>query len=77
MKKEENRRIKSSESTHYLSLVTDVCSRRIMDYQLSSNMSSENVVKALKMAIKKKQKNSLFIIQTEDYNIVRSSISKN
>lgn len=40
--------IKSRERTHYLSLVTDAYSRKIMGYQLSDNMNSENVVKALK-----------------------------
>ncbi len=44
--------IKSREKTHYLSLVTDAYSRKIMGYQLSDNMNSENVVKALKMAVK-------------------------
>ncbi len=44
--------IKSKEKTHYLSLVTDAFSRKIMGYQLSDNMNSENVVKALKMAVK-------------------------
>ena len=44
--------IKSRERTHYLSLVTDAHSRKIMGYQLSDDMSSGNVVKALKMAIK-------------------------
>lgn len=44
--------IKSRERTHYLSLVTDAFSRKIMGYQLSDDMSAENVVKALKMATK-------------------------
>ena len=44
--------IKSREKTHYLSLVTDAYSRKIMGYHLSGDMSSENVVKALKKAIK-------------------------
>lgn len=44
--------IKSKEATHYLSLVTDAYSRKIMGYKLSDNMNSKNVVKALKMAIK-------------------------
>lgn len=43
--------IKSRERTHYLSLVTDAYSRKIMGYQLSDDMSAENVVRALKMAI--------------------------
>lgn len=42
--------IKSREKTHYLSLVTDAYSRKIMGYHLSDDMCSENVVKALKMA---------------------------
>lgn len=43
--------IKSREKTHYLSLVTDAYSRKIMGYHLSDDMSAEQVVKALKMAI--------------------------
>lgn len=42
--------IKSRERTHYLSLVTDAYSRKIMGYHLSDHMSSNNVVKALKKA---------------------------
>lgn len=42
--------IKSRERTHYLSLVTDAYSRKIMGYHLSDDMAAENVVKALKMA---------------------------
>lgn len=49
--------VKSKEKTHYLSLVTDAYSRKIMGYQLSSDMSAENVVKALRMAIKNKRLN--------------------
>lgn len=44
--------LKSRERTHYLSLVTDAYSRRIMGYHLSDDLSAENVVKALKMAVK-------------------------
>jgi putative transposase len=47
--------IKSREKTHYLSLVTDDYSRKIMGYHLSDDMSSENVAKALKMAVKNKK----------------------
>lgn len=43
--------LKSREGTHYLSLVTDAYSRKIMGYHLSPDMSSEQVSKALKMAI--------------------------
>lgn len=44
--------IKSRERTHYLSLVTDAFSRKIMGYKLSNDMSAENVVQALEMAVK-------------------------
>jgi len=44
--------IKSREKTHYLSLVTDAYSRKIVGYKLSDTMSAESVVKAVKMAIK-------------------------
>jgi transposase InsO family protein len=47
--------IKSRERTHYLSLVTDAYSRKIMGYKLSVDMSTESVVKALKMAIKREE----------------------
>ncbi len=50
--------IKSRERTHYLSLVTDAYSRKIMGYHLSDDMSAENVVKAIKMAVKNKQTNT-------------------
>lgn len=44
--------VKSRERTHYLSLVTDAFSRKIMGYHLSNDMSAESVVKAMKMATK-------------------------
>ncbi len=47
--------IKSRERTHYLSLVTDAYSRKIMGYYLSDDMSAEHVVKALKIAVKNKK----------------------
>lgn len=47
--------IKSKERTHYLSLVTDAFSRKIMGYKLSDDMSAENVVQALRMAIKNRK----------------------
>lgn len=48
--------VKSKERTHYLSLVTDAFSRKIVGYHLSDDMSAENVVKALKMANKNRNK---------------------
>ncbi len=47
--------VKSRERTHYLSLVSDAYSRKIMGYQLSNDMSTENVVKALNMAIRERK----------------------
>lgn len=47
--------INSDEGTHYLSLVTDAFSRKIMGYKLSDDMKATNVVKALKMAKNQKQ----------------------
>jgi len=49
--------IKSREKTHYLSLVTDAYSRKIVGYKLSDNMSAESVVKAFKMAVKQRKEN--------------------
>lgn len=53
--------IKSRERTHYLSLVTDAYSRKIVGYKLSDDMSSENVVKALRMAVKTRKTNKPLI----------------
>jgi Transposase and inactivated derivatives len=44
--------IKSKQRTHYLSLVTDAYSRKIVGYHLSDDLGAESVSKALKMAIK-------------------------
>ena len=43
--------VKSRERTHYLALVTDAYSRKIMGYHLSDDLSAENTVEALKMAV--------------------------
>lgn len=53
--------IKSRERTHYLSLVTDAYSRKIMGYELSDDMSAENVVKAMIMANKNRLTNENLI----------------
>lgn len=57
--------VKSKERTHYLSLVTDAYSRKIMGYELSDDMSSEHIVKALNMAVKNR-KTSLPLIHHSD-----------
>lgn len=53
--------IKSRERTHYLSLVTDAYSRKIMGYHLSDDMSAEHVVKALRMAVAQRKSNDKLI----------------
>lgn len=47
--------VKARDRTHYLSLVTDAFSRKIMGYKLSDDMSAENVVQALKIATNKRK----------------------
>lgn len=44
--------LESAEGVHYLSLVTDACSRKIMGYEVSREMKASDVVKALKMAVR-------------------------
>jgi putative transposase len=53
--------IKSRTRTHYLSLVTDAFSRKIAGYNLSDDMSAENVVKAFKMSMKNRSSNRKLI----------------
>lgn len=43
--------VESEQKVHYLSLVTDAYSRKIMGYELSDDMKTTSVVKALKRAI--------------------------
>jgi len=43
--------VQTDQGTHYLSLVTDACSRKIMGYEVSAGMKASDVVKALKMAV--------------------------
>lgn len=44
--------LESDEGVHYLSLVTDAHSRKIMGHHLSRDMKAESVVKALEQAIR-------------------------
>lgn len=44
--------VKSAQGLHYLSLVTDAYSRKIMGYELSDEMKATDVVKTLEMTIK-------------------------
>jgi len=43
--------VESDEGVHYLSLVTDACSRKIMGHELSWEMKASDVVKALRLAV--------------------------
>ncbi|WP_133408470.1 IS3 family transposase [Parashewanella tropica] len=43
--------VESDDGVHYLSLVTDAYSRKIMGYELSDGMKATDVVKALDMAV--------------------------
>ena len=47
--------VESMQGVHYLSLVTDAFSRKIMGYELSHNMKASDTLKALQMAIKNRQ----------------------
>lgn len=47
--------IKSKEGTHYLSLVTDAYSRKIMGHCLSNDMRAEHMVKAFLLAAKNRK----------------------
>lgn len=44
--------VETEQGVHYLSLVTDACSRKIMGYELSDEMKAIDVVKALDMTLK-------------------------
>lgn len=47
--------IKTEDGHHYLSLITDYYSKKIVGYHLSDNMKTESTLKALTMAIKSRQ----------------------
>jgi transposase InsO family protein len=47
--------VETDEGVHYLSLVTDAYSRKIMGYEVSGNMRAESVVKALRQAARQRQ----------------------
>lgn len=44
--------VHSEQGVHYLSLVTDAYSRKIMGYELSNEMKTSDVIKALGMTVK-------------------------
>jgi len=47
--------VQSEQGVHYLSLVTDAYSRKIMGYELSDDMKATDVVKALEMTVNNRQ----------------------
>ncbi len=47
--------VESDEGVHYLSLVTDASSRKIMGHELSHKMKASDTVKALEQAVKNRQ----------------------
>jgi len=47
--------MESEQGTHYLSLVTDACSRKIMGHELSHEMKASDTVKALNRAVSQRQ----------------------
>ena len=49
--------VESEEGVHYLSLVTDAGSRKIMGHELSREMKASDVVKALKRAVRQRCSN--------------------
>ena len=57
--------VETDEGVHYLSLVTDAYSRKIMGYEVSDNMRAESVVKALRLAAKQR-KTRLSLIHHSD-----------
>ena len=69
--------IKSRERTHYLSLVTDAYSRKIVGHKLSDDMSAENVVKALKMAVKQRKSRNELIHHSDRGLQYASSVYQN
>lgn len=47
--------VETGEGVHYLSLVTDAYSRKIMGYEVSDDLRAESVVKALRLAARQRK----------------------
>lgn len=58
--------IKTDEAHHYLSLVTDAYSKRIMGYELCRNLSVEGPLRALDMAIRNRKYKGQTLIHHSD-----------
>ena len=53
--------VETDEGIHYLSLVTDAWSRKIMGYELSLEMKARDVVKALRQAVSNREHDSALL----------------
>ena len=53
--------VESAEGVHYLSLVTDACSRKIMGHELSREMKATDILKALQRALRQRHSNAPMI----------------
>ena len=61
--------IKSDNENLYLTLITDAYSKKIMGYNLANNMRAEESLKALKMAIKNREKPNSLLIHHSDRGV--------
>lgn len=57
--------VKSEEGIHYFSLVTDARTRKIVGHHLSLDMAAESVVKALRVAVKKRHGSNKLIYHSD------------
>lgn len=53
--------VESAEGVHYLSLVTDACSRKIMGHELSREMKATDILKALQRALRQRHSDTPMI----------------
>ena len=65
--------IRTSEGFLYLSLITDVYSKKVVGYQLSDNLKTINCISALKEAIKKRQYPDRSLIHHSDRGVQYAS----
>lgn len=64
-------------SSAYLSLVTDACSRKIMGYHVGENLQTEKVVKAFRQVLKLRKTTSPLVHHSgRGCNTVQRSISQ-
>ena len=61
--------IRSEEGFLYLALVTDLCSRKIVGYDLSRSLSADGAIRALQMAISQTKQSLKGLIHHSDHGI--------